>query len=80
MAKLTKIEGEGKIMYLNKDKLYFIGRGHYDHARARILHHLRWNILPVIAMLMLFVWVSLHMGKIIDEKKPPVAESLVQVK
>ena len=57
-------------MYLNRLRLHSILKGPHDLIRARILYHLKWNILPVVAMLVLLGWVSLQAGKMIDESKP----------
>jgi len=56
-------------MYLNRLRQHSILRGQYDLVRARILYHLKWNILPVAAMLILLGWVSLQAGEMIDESK-----------
>ena len=71
-----KLRKGGKIMYLNRQNLYAISKGHYDHARARIIYHLKWNILPVAVMLILLGWVSLQAGKMIDESKLSTGESV----
>ena len=63
-------------MYLNRNKAHFISKSHYGHARARIFYHLKWNILPVAAMLILLGWVSLQAGKMIDESKRSTGESV----
>ena len=56
-------------MYLNRLRLDSILKGPHDLIRTRILYHLKWNILPVVAMLVLLGWVSLQAGKMIDESK-----------
>ncbi len=56
-------------MYLNRHRQHSILKGQYDLARARIFYHLKWNILPVAAMLILLGWVSLQAGQMIDESK-----------
>jgi hypothetical protein len=43
---------------------------------ARIFYHLRWNVLPVLSMLILLGWVSLQAGKMIDESKQATPESV----
>jgi hypothetical protein len=71
---------EDKIMNLNRYKFHPISSDRYAHARDKILHHLLWNILPVTVMLVLFGWVSLQAGKMIDASKPSskVAVGLVE--
>ncbi len=54
----------------------YLNRPSYDHARARIFHHLKWNILPVVAMLLLLGWVSLQAGKMIDASRQSTDESV----
>ena len=49
------------------------------HVRDRILYHLRWDILPVVAMLILLGWVSLQAGKMIDASKHSSEVSVGQV-
>ena len=75
----AQIEAGGKIMYLNRHKQHTISKGHYDHARDRIFYHLRWNILPVAAMLILLGWVSLQAGKMIEESKQSTTESVTLI-
>ena len=67
-------------MNLNRYKFHPISSDRYTHARDKILHHLLWNILPVIVMLVLLGWVSLQAGKMIDASKPSskVAVGLVE--
>jgi hypothetical protein len=67
-------------MNLNRYKFYPISPDRYAHARDKILHHLLWNILPVTVMLVLFGWVSLQAGKMIDASKmsSKVAVSLTE--
>ncbi len=62
-------------MYLN-NKPHLISKNHYGHARDRILYHLKWNILPVAAMLIVLGWLSLQAGEIIDESKQSMNESV----
>lgn len=56
-------------MSLNRYKFNPISPDLYAHARDKILHHLLWNVLPVIVMLLLLGWVSLQAGKMIDASK-----------
>ena len=63
-------------MYLNRLRQHSILRGQYSLARARILYHLKWNILPVVAMLILLGWASLQAGKMIDESKQSTEKSV----
>ncbi len=56
-------------MYFNRHRQHSILKGHHDLTRARILYNLKWNILPVVVMLILLGWVSLQAGKMIDEYK-----------
>ena len=66
-------------MYLNRYKLHPDYKEHYVHARDKIFYHLRWNILPVAAMLILLGWMSLQAGKMIDESKRSINETVGQV-
>jgi len=63
-------------MYLDRLKQHSVLKSQYDHAKARIFYHLKWNILPVVAMLILLGWVSLQAGKMIDESKRSTGESV----
>ena len=63
-------------MYLLRHKPHSKNKGHYDHTMARIFYHLRWNVLPVLSMLILLGWVSLQAGKMIDESKQATPESV----
>lgn len=69
----------GKIMYLNRHKPHPIHKGHYVYAKGRVFYHLKWDILPVAAMLILLGWVSLQAGKMIDESKQSTVESVDRV-
>ena len=62
-------------MYL-KNRPHFIRKNHYGHARDRILYHLKWNILPVAAMLIILGWISLQAGEMIDDSKQSMDESV----
>lgn len=63
-------------MYLNRLRQHPILKGHHDLTRASILYNLKWNILPVVVMLILLVWVSLQVGKMIDESKQSTDQSV----
>lgn len=56
-------------MYLIRQKLDLVSKEHYVEAREKILYHLIWNILPIVAMLLLLGWASLLAGKMIDESR-----------
>jgi hypothetical protein len=62
-------------MYLN-NKPHLTSKNHYGHARDRIIYHLKWNILPVAAMLIVLGWLSLQAGEMIDESKQSMNESV----
>ncbi len=67
-------------MYFDKYKPSFLSRGHVDRDQYGILYQLRWNILPIAAMLILLGWVSLQAGNMIDESRqaPGDAVGLVE--
>ena len=56
-------------MYLNRLRQHNLPQRHHNLIRARILYHLKWNVLPVVAMLVLLGWASLQAGEMIDESK-----------
>ena len=63
-------------MYLNRHKPHPINKDHYIHAKSRVFYLLKWDILPVAAMLILLGWVTLQAGKMIDESKQSADESI----
>ena len=54
----------------------YLNRHNYDHARDRIFYHMKWNILPVVVMLILLGWVSLQAGEMIDSSRQSSDESV----
>ena len=56
-------------MFLIRQKLDLVSKEHYIQAREKILYHMIWNILPIVAMLLLLGWASLLAGKMIDESR-----------
>jgi len=63
-------------MYLIRQKLHPVTKEQYVQARGKILYHLKWNILPIVAMLLLLGWVSLQAGKMIDESRQSTESSV----
>lgn len=57
-------------MNLDRYKPYLVNQDRYAYAREKFLYHLLWNVLPVTVMLLLFGWLSLQAGSMIEASKP----------
>jgi hypothetical protein len=63
-------------MNLSRYKFHPMSQDRYAHVWDKILHHLLWNILPVVVMLVLLGWVCLQAGKMIEASKPSSAAAV----